>query len=247
MYDTELNSKADGCFPFTSLINHSCVPNCIVLFNDNKLILKSIENILENEELFISYCDPILITEDRQTFLRDHYYFKCICKKCLDVFKGNHTTMDQDSLNITLKNIYSKCLNNDNYSQTLRQEFLNNLPDWAFDLDRFKLLTKQLQINTESCNWKKASILAINSMSMYWISYPLYHPLTCLQAFLAAKCLWNCNNISESDWFLNLALKIFDVAYGLHFKFDAIKSEMDNLKLLIDDKLGIHIVTKVNC
>jgi hypothetical protein len=147
-------------------------------------------------------------------------------------------------LNIYLKSIYMKCLNNDKYSQILRQDFLKNLPDWAFDLERFKLLTKQLQIDTESCNWKKASILAINSMTMYWISYPLYHPLSCLQAFLAAKCLWNCNNIEESHWFLNLALKIFDVAYGFHFNFDTIKLEMDGLKLLIDDELENLIVKR---
>lgn len=45
-----------GCFPFTSLLNHSCAPNCVSMINKSgKMVTVVIRAIPEGGQLFINY------------------------------------------------------------------------------------------------------------------------------------------------------------------------------------------------
>eukprot|EP00596_Hydrurales_sp_CCMP1899_P005157 CAMPEP_0119050410 /NCGR_PEP_ID=MMETSP1177-20130426/69792_1 /TAXON_ID=2985 /ORGANISM="Ochromonas sp, Strain CCMP1899" /LENGTH=705 /DNA_ID=CAMNT_0007028775 /DNA_START=178 /DNA_END=2298 /DNA_ORIENTATION=- len=76
-----------GLFPYTSMMNHSCRPNCIKLFLIQpycppKLIMRAIRDIDKGEELCYSYVNLYQSTETRREQLTKAYSFHCICQRC---------------------------------------------------------------------------------------------------------------------------------------------------------------------
>ncbi|KAG8773046.1 hypothetical protein FRC12_002762 [Ceratobasidium sp. 428] len=73
--------------PVAALINHSCVPNCVIVFPKarklpNQLEIIAIRPMNPGEELTTSYVDMALPTEHRQKILRERYMFECGCPFC---------------------------------------------------------------------------------------------------------------------------------------------------------------------
>ena len=88
-----LNSKegetgvALGLFPYTSMMNHSCSPNCIHRFlieegRPPRLIMRAIANIAKGEELCYSYVNLYQSTKARRSQLESAYSFICECERC---------------------------------------------------------------------------------------------------------------------------------------------------------------------
>ncbi|KAL0608884.1 Histone-lysine N-methyltransferase SMYD3, partial [Plecturocebus cupreus] len=67
---------------FISLLNHSCDPNCSVVFNGPHLLLRAVRDIEVGEELTICYLDMLMTSEERRKQLRDQYCFECDCFRC---------------------------------------------------------------------------------------------------------------------------------------------------------------------
>ena len=88
-----LNSKegetgvALGLFPHTSMMNHSCSPNCIHRFlieegKPPRLVMRAIANIAKGEELCYSYVNLYQSTKARRSQLESAYSFLCECVRC---------------------------------------------------------------------------------------------------------------------------------------------------------------------
>jgi hypothetical protein len=72
-----------GLLFFGSKINHNCDPNMIHTIENNKIVFKLLRNVLEGEELCISYSNiGKKCLNTRQKLLKIHYGFDCICEKC---------------------------------------------------------------------------------------------------------------------------------------------------------------------
>ena len=67
----------------SSILDHSCQPNCVVSFSGPAVTVTTFTGISSLEEARISYLDPKLPTKTRQQKLLDNYYFLCGCPKCL--------------------------------------------------------------------------------------------------------------------------------------------------------------------
>lgn len=82
--DDELKETlGSGLYLSASSLNHSCEPNCVVLYDGIKLKIKVIREFsTQNEEPTISYLDAIAEKSERQTTLQRLYYFKCECLRC---------------------------------------------------------------------------------------------------------------------------------------------------------------------
>ncbi|OBS72341.1 hypothetical protein A6R68_13080, partial [Neotoma lepida] len=65
-----------------SLLNHSCDPNCSIVFNGPHLLLRAVREIEAGEELTICYLDMLMTSEERRKQLRDQYCFECDCIRC---------------------------------------------------------------------------------------------------------------------------------------------------------------------
>ena len=80
----KINGKIyGGIFPILSRINHSCKPNCIVLWNEKGYyqMLQSTKKINKNDEITISYIDLMNRNQRRQKLLKI-YGFYCECSLC---------------------------------------------------------------------------------------------------------------------------------------------------------------------
>ncbi|RIB04301.1 hypothetical protein C2G38_692201 [Gigaspora rosea] len=80
--DGEMIAFGVGIYPNASLLNHSCRPNCVVIFENSKLMVRCIEQINNDQELVINYVDLSLPVEDRRKELRKQYFFLCNCETC---------------------------------------------------------------------------------------------------------------------------------------------------------------------
>ncbi|KAK9493195.1 hypothetical protein V1508DRAFT_404069 [Lipomyces doorenjongii] len=68
--------------PLISLINHSCDPNAVLVFNKNVLLVRATRQIKEGEEILITYTDNTMPMPHRKEQLRTRYFFDCQCTAC---------------------------------------------------------------------------------------------------------------------------------------------------------------------
>ncbi|KAK5166907.1 uncharacterized protein LTR77_007636 [Saxophila tyrrhenica] len=68
--------------PSTAVMNHSCSPNAVVVFDGPKLSVRVLERVQQGDEITISYIDSSAPYGVRQAELRDQYFFTCNCSKC---------------------------------------------------------------------------------------------------------------------------------------------------------------------
>lgn len=76
-----------GLFPFTSMLNHSCAPNCahhyeITKNGSPKLIMRAIKDIDPGSEICYSYVSLYSSTTTRRLKLLKAYSFQCNCSRC---------------------------------------------------------------------------------------------------------------------------------------------------------------------
>lgn len=68
--------------PLASRVNHSCVPNCVVVFDGPRLVIRALEAVKAGEEITISYVDEHNTYGVRHVELKDRFHFDCSCPKC---------------------------------------------------------------------------------------------------------------------------------------------------------------------
>ncbi|KAJ7425210.1 SET and MYND domain containing 3 [Willisornis vidua] len=78
----EMQDVGVGLYPSMSLLNHSCDPNCVIVFEGYQLLLRSVREIQIGEELTISYIESLMPTSERQKQLLRQYCFECDCLLC---------------------------------------------------------------------------------------------------------------------------------------------------------------------
>ncbi|KAM0950949.1 putative [histone H3]-lysine(4) N-trimethyltransferase chromatin remodeling SET family [Dioscorea sansibarensis] len=79
--DSELRPLGTGLYPVISTINHSCVPNSVLVFEGCVAVVRAMEPITEGTEVLISYIETAATTSTRQKDLKQ-YFFSCRCPLC---------------------------------------------------------------------------------------------------------------------------------------------------------------------
>ncbi|KAJ0976043.1 hypothetical protein J5N97_018008 [Dioscorea zingiberensis] len=80
--DSELRPLGTGLYPVISTINHSCVPNSVLVFEGRSAVVRAVKPIAEGTEVFISYIETAATTSTRQKDLKQ-YFFSCRCPHCI--------------------------------------------------------------------------------------------------------------------------------------------------------------------
>eukprot|EP01018_Ginkgo_biloba_P035137 Gb_12569 [translate_table: standard] len=83
--DAELRPIGTGLYPIISIINHSCLPNAVLLFEGRCALVRAVEHITEGTELTMGYVEIAASTVSRQNSLREQYFFDCKCSRCVKV------------------------------------------------------------------------------------------------------------------------------------------------------------------
>lgn len=81
--DGELRPLGTGLYPVISIINHSCFPNSVLVFEERLAAVRAMQHIPKGTEVLISYVDIAGSTISRQKTLKDQYYFSCACSRCI--------------------------------------------------------------------------------------------------------------------------------------------------------------------
>ncbi|QSL64389.1 hypothetical protein MERGE_001690 [Pneumocystis wakefieldiae] len=68
--------------PTISRMDHSCYPNATLVFERNKIALRSLQKISMDQEITISYINVNNTQKSRQDELLSRYYFLCKCIRC---------------------------------------------------------------------------------------------------------------------------------------------------------------------
>nr|CAD1832952.1 unnamed protein product [Ananas comosus var. bracteatus] len=79
--DDELRPLGTGLYPVISIINHSCVPNSVLVFEGRVAYVRALEPINKDTEVLISYIETAATTKKRQNDL-NQYFFTCRCPRC---------------------------------------------------------------------------------------------------------------------------------------------------------------------
>ncbi|GMY06847.1 histone-lysine N-methyltransferase ASHR1 isoform X1 [Fagus crenata] len=83
--DSELRPLGTGLYPVVSIINHSCSPNSVLVFEGRLAVIRAMQYIPQGAEVFISYIETAGSTMTRQKALKEQYLFTCTCPRCIKV------------------------------------------------------------------------------------------------------------------------------------------------------------------
>lgn len=72
-----------GLYWPTNLLDHSCTPNCVVVYRGRQQFLIAVKPIATGDPINISYIDQAIEDAHTRRFIlgRD-YYFTCSCQRC---------------------------------------------------------------------------------------------------------------------------------------------------------------------
>ncbi|KAL2631968.1 hypothetical protein R1flu_016654 [Riccia fluitans] len=86
--DEEFRPVGTGLYPVISIINHSCAPNAVLLFDGKRGAVRALQRIEKGTEVTISYVELAGSTKSRQQALKEQYYFVCQCQRCMKMETG---------------------------------------------------------------------------------------------------------------------------------------------------------------
>ncbi|XP_022993816.1 histone-lysine N-methyltransferase ASHR1 [Cucurbita maxima] len=81
--DSELRPLGTGLYPVISIINHSCLPNAVLVFEGRSAVVRAVQHIPAGAEVSISYIETAGSTMTRQKALKENYLFTCTCSRCV--------------------------------------------------------------------------------------------------------------------------------------------------------------------
>ncbi|TYK26445.1 histone-lysine N-methyltransferase ASHR1 isoform X5 [Cucumis melo var. makuwa] len=81
--DSELRPLGTGLYPVISIINHSCLPNAVLVFEGRSAVVRAVQHIPPGAEVSISYIETAGSTMTRQKTLKENYLFTCTCSRCV--------------------------------------------------------------------------------------------------------------------------------------------------------------------
>ncbi|ESR47366.1 hypothetical protein CICLE_v10001105mg [Citrus x clementina] len=81
--DSELRPLGTGLYPVISIINHSCLPNAVLVFEGRLAVVRAVQHVPKGAEVLISYIETAGSTMTRQKALKEQYLFTCTCPRCI--------------------------------------------------------------------------------------------------------------------------------------------------------------------
>ncbi|KAK3230724.1 hypothetical protein Dsin_002605 [Dipteronia sinensis] len=94
--DSELRPLGTGLYPVISIINHSCLPNAVLVFEGRYAVVRAVQHIPKGGEVLISYIETAGSTMTRQKALKQQYLFTCTCPRCIKV--GQYDDIEESAI-----------------------------------------------------------------------------------------------------------------------------------------------------
>ncbi|XP_059761303.1 histone-lysine N-methyltransferase SMYD3 isoform X1 [Balaenoptera ricei] len=219
--NAEMQEVGVGLYPSMSLLNHSCDPNCSIVFNGPHLLLRAVRDIEAGEELTICYLDMLMTSEERQKQLRDQYCFDCDCFRCqtqdkdADMLTGDEQVWKE--VQESLKKI-EELKAHWKWEQVLAmcQAILSSNAERLPDINIYQL--KVLDCAMDACInlglLEEALFYGIRTMEPYRIFFPGNHPVRGVQVMKVGKLQLHQGMFPQAMKNLRLAFDIMRVTHG---------------------------------
>ncbi|KAJ8680868.1 hypothetical protein QAD02_016655 [Eretmocerus hayati] len=242
--DVDMNSVGVGIYLGPSIIDHSCKPNCVAIFEGTRISIRALVDMpqLDWANIRISYIDVLNTTNIRRSELQSSYYFLCECEKCKEPEKFESAaicpscdepcSIDQDSCKGCKKEITSTFRNKFNEVSQFTARYLENIKNEAY-LDVSKTCLKRhanvlhpMNIQnvrvTESAfdasinlgYWEDAEKFGIELIPGYLHYYGEIHPSTGILYSVLGKIQLNLSKAKLALDSLSKAMKILTITHG---------------------------------
>ncbi|KAM9561979.1 histone-lysine N-methyltransferase SMYD3 isoform 1-T1 [Guaruba guarouba] len=217
----EMQDVGVGLYPSMSLLNHSCDPNCVIVFEGYQLLLRSVQEIQIGEELTISYIESLMPTSERQKQLMRQYCFECDCLFCQNQEKDAEKLAGEEHAWKEVKDAVNEVRypkSKEEWEQVLAsfQKLLSSntgrLPDT--NIYQLKMLDCAMDayINLES--WEEALSYGSRTLGPYSLYYPGFHPLRAVQLMRVGKLQYSQAMFPQALETLKQAYNIMKVTHG---------------------------------
>ncbi|KAJ8290595.1 hypothetical protein GJAV_G00015040 [Gymnothorax javanicus] len=240
--DGELQEVGVGLYPSMSLLNHSCSPNCVMVFEGRMLQLRAVKNIRPLEELTISYTDVMMPSQDRKEQLKDQYYFLCECEGCTtadkdsDMLSGPEEgwmSLRQNIPRLTGLQSEEKWEEVLSESQALAGSCADSVPD------RNVYLLRVLDFALDSCInlglWDQALEFGTRTLQPYGLYYNDPHPARAIQLMRVGKLQQFLGRLTEARETLRQAYDIMKITHGVeHTLTVELRSKLEEIRLEMD-------------
>ncbi|KAI8910174.1 hypothetical protein EDD86DRAFT_134794 [Gorgonomyces haynaldii] len=211
IHDPSLNRIGDGTFERGSLLNHSCWPNCCVMFRGTTMIVRAITDIDADEELFISYIDPMLERERRREALHK-YHFVCDCIKCNVSLKWLDVPIyNRDDINNSILEFHKH--STEDYFNRLR-ELTPLVPKDYNDLTIYAAVSRQRDLAHERLDFLNAAKHGGFLIAFMMLNYPPFYPMLSIMAIMTASLYFNAGKVLEAKKYFELADRVYWTTHG---------------------------------
>ncbi|KAJ6398892.1 hypothetical protein OIU77_019619 [Salix suchowensis] len=211
--DCELRPLGTGLYPIVSIINHSCLPNAVLIFEGKSSVVRAVEHIPEGAEVSIAYIDIAGSTMTRQKTLKEQYFFTCTCPRCIKAYNDIQESAilegyrckddrcngfllrdseDKGFICQTYKELKYKSPGNheEAISQYKMIEKLQMELCHPFSISLMRTREELLKILMELGDWREALAYCRLTILGYQRVYPELHPLLGLQYYTCGKIEW---------------------------------------------------------
>ncbi|XP_022651551.1 histone-lysine N-methyltransferase SMYD3-like isoform X1 [Varroa destructor] len=106
-----------------SIHDHSCSPDAGFVFDGALLSIRAGRDLVVTDprQIYICYIDILQTLEDRQSFLKEHYFFRCACPYCTDEqHLINRISAVKESIRDSLRGALTACVHGENESDAVQ-------------------------------------------------------------------------------------------------------------------------------
>uniref|UniRef100_A0A8C5MU57 [histone H3]-lysine(4) N-trimethyltransferase n=1 Tax=Leptobrachium leishanense TaxID=445787 RepID=A0A8C5MU57_9ANUR len=214
--DGEMQDVGVGLYPSMSLLNHSCDPNCVIVFEGKCLHLRTVKEIPKGEELTISYIDVMMPTRQRQNQLKRQYCFTCDCHRCLtgDKDKDMLAGDEQASKSMEMALASLKELQSQNKVLAMCKALLTSsqLPDR--NIHQLKVLDSAMDACIKLGLWEEALLFGLRTLQPYSLYYSDYHPVKAIQMMKVGKLQHYHGIFHDAMVTLKQAFNVMKITHG---------------------------------
>ncbi|KAK9216119.1 hypothetical protein WN944_008126 [Citrus x changshan-huyou] len=212
--NSELRPLGTGLYPVISIINHSCLPNAVLVFEGRLAVVRAVQHVPKGAEVLISYIETAGSTMTRQKALKEQYLFTCTCPRCINL--GQFDDIQESAI---LEGYRCK---DDGCSGFL----LRDSDDKGFTCQQCGLVRREEEIKKiaseilmELEDWKEALAYCQLTIPVYQRVYPQFHPLLGLQYYTCGKLEWFLGDTENAIKSLTKAVEILRITHGTNSPF----------------------------
>lgn len=230
--NAEMQIIGGGLFLGASIVDHSCKPNAVAIFDGNILYLRANQDIpcRSIKSVFISYIDQMETKEKRQQQLQEQYYFTCMCICCSKSHQDDEMLVNpgakEKNFRCIAKSIASlEILKNLKKEKKDPMAILNSSLRLLKEQEEVMLPANVLHVRVqdiafdaciELCRWEQAINIGLQTLDSYRYYYGDYHPCLGIQLFRIGKIQLFVGRLKDAEETLIQGEEVLRTSHGVN-------------------------------